>query len=414
MNSIKVESEYLNSITKVGVIADIQYCDEDDGTSFDGHEIRRYRESLNVTQRAAESFKKFKVGAVLQLGDAIDGKSQNNFKRDFCERICPILDIDVSKTGPELGQNISLNTIPRLDVIGNHELYCATREQLRPMLRHYNDEMDLYCYSKIIANGKWRMVILDSYAVSVLGHTTEPEDSKVSMKRKEAEGIVTKNNPNVLLNSNQTRGIPVKTGCPKINWFEALPKEKHRYVPYNGAIGKQQLDWLKGELEEAWKEKQFVVLFSHIPLSGRTKHPKSLLWDMEDVLELIKQNGSHVVACVGGHRHSFDYQMNDEFDTQCHHIDIPSPLIAPLEGEAHAILEFSVKNLPIAKEISHIDDASTASNSDENLVYHSGKVLATTQYVNCDTIKDVGIITVNGFGTMPKLMHLGKIKPSEW
>ena len=53
------EKSYLRKVTKIGIIADIQYCDEEDGTSFDGSETRRYREALNVTKRAAKAFEKF-------------------------------------------------------------------------------------------------------------------------------------------------------------------------------------------------------------------------------------------------------------------------------------------------------------------------------------------------------------------
>ena len=128
------ESLYFQTITKIGVIADIQYCDEDDGTSFGGDETRRYREALNVTKRAAKTFVEHQVGAVVQLGDAIDGNSKENFKRDFCERICPILEIPLPKNLQET-YSLSHSTVPRLDVIGNHELYCATRQQLRPLLK---------------------------------------------------------------------------------------------------------------------------------------------------------------------------------------------------------------------------------------------------------------------------------------
>ena len=414
------EDWYFKSVTKIGVIADIQYCDEDDGTSFDGSETRRYRETLNVTRRAAKAFKAFQVGAVLQLGDAIDGKSRNNFKRDFCERICPILEIPLVPTN-EGTYAFSASVAPRMDVMGNHELYCATRQQLGTILRDYDKAKDLLCYSKVIANGQWRLITLDSYGVSLLGH--DP-DAKDSLQMKEAESIISRNNPNMLQTGND------------VDWFEGLPVEKHRYVSYNGALGKVQLEWLKQELKESWRAKQYVVILSHIPMSGKTHHPKTLHWDMEEVLMLIKENGSHVVACVGGHRHSFAYQFNDEFDTHCHHLDLPSPLVTPVGGDAHAVFEFSVRSIAVEKEEIQQEDSmakakdvkalaiedtdltllndSSSLYPDEKLVYRGGKIYKNENNSICDKKNDIAIITVHGFGNMPCLMHLASEKPIEW
>ena len=421
------ESLYFQTISKIGVIADIQYCDEEDGESFSGDEIRRYREALNVTKRAATTFAEHQVGAVVQLGDAVDGKSKENFSRDFCERICPILEIPLPKH-VEQKYTLSHSTIPRLDVIGNHELYCSTRQQLRHVLHYYDDEKDILCYSKVIASARWRIIVLDSYAVSLLGHTSEQEGTQKSVQFIEAENIILKNNPNVLGEVGKNT-----------DWFEGLPTEKYRYVPYNGGIGKIQLQWLKEELNKAWNEKQFVVIFSHIPLSGISGHPKTLHWDMEEVLKLIKERGSHVVACVGGHRHKFDYQYNDEYETKCHHIDIPAPLVAPVGGEAYAVLEFSIKNIPIAKvntmygpmesQKVHAPDkrgtdatkhynmgslTETAELHGDKIMFHEGKILDQNEDTTCDISDEIAIVTVTGFGAMPKIMHLARQKPCEW
>ena len=145
------EKVYLKTVTKIGVIADIQYCDEEDGSSFDGCEVRRYREALNVTRRAAKTFEEFEIGAVLQLGDAFDGKSKGNFKRDFCERICPILEIPLVKANDDTG-TFATSVIPRMDVMGNHELYCATREKLSTILKDYDNFLKDFSVVRKIKN----------------------------------------------------------------------------------------------------------------------------------------------------------------------------------------------------------------------------------------------------------------------
>ena len=417
------EESYFKRVTKIGVIADIQYCDEEDGSSFDGRETRRYREALNVTRRAAKTFEEFEIGAVVQLGDAIDGKSKGNFKRDFCERICPILEIPLNKTNDGVG-TFKPSVAPRMDVMGNHELYCATREQLSSILREYNKEKDLLCYSKVIANGRWRLITLDSYGVSLLGHDKNANESS---RLKEAKSILSNNNPNMLRQGD------------KVDWFDGLPEEKYRYVSYNGAIGKEQMEWFQQELKESWDQKQYVVIFSHVPLSGQKHHPKSLHWDMEEMLNVIKEDGPHVVACIGGHRHSFDYQFSDEFETYCHHLDLPSPLVEPIGGKAHAVFEFSVRNIPVLKSqtkdnaivtetcsSSQVNTLEAADHNlpllsdppkscpDEELVYNGAKIFKNNKNVKCDTVNEVALLTIHGFGQMPHLMILPKEKPSKW
>ena len=142
-------------------------------------------------------------------------------------------------------------------------------------------------------------------------------------------------------------------------------------------------------------------------------------------------SGSHVVACIGGHRHSFDYEYNDEFGTNCHHLDLPSPLVAPVGGEAHAIFEFSVRNLPIGTdELSNNPNNENASEITENdlpllndspnsylegkLVYHDGKLFKNETHRVYGKNNEVGVIVVHGFGEMPPLMVLAKEKLGEW
>jgi len=350
------------TINKIGVIADIQYCDRDDGPNFDGTEFRRYRESLNVTTRAVKSFQAYDVGAIIQLGDAIDGHSKD-FLTDFNETLSPILDIPSSKVKCVDSKNHP-QSIPRFDVLGNHELYSCSRSNLHKIFDNYDQENDMLSYSREIADGKWRLIVLDSYAISVLGYNDGELSEQELKKLNYAKAILEHNNPNCL--SQHSNG-------------QVTPKEKQRYDKFNGGLGQIQLKWLEKQLDDAWDKRQFVAIFSHIPISGFHGNEylwNSLHWDADEILQLIKSKGSHVVACVAGHRHSFSHQYSDENDTFTHHLVIPSPLLAPVDGEAHAILEFSVKKTESSKE--------------------------------------KGMIRVRGFGSMPKDIDLLKPAPTDW
>ena len=146
------DAKDIYTINKIGVIADIQYCDHDDGPNFDGTEFRRYRESLNVTKKAAESFQTHDVGAIIQLGDAIDGHSKD-FLTDFNEILTPILDIPSSKDN-SMDSECHPQRIPRFDVLGNHELYSCSRSNLNKIFDNYDQDNNMLSYSREIADGK--------------------------------------------------------------------------------------------------------------------------------------------------------------------------------------------------------------------------------------------------------------------
>ena len=350
------------TINKIGVIADIQYCDRDDGPNFDGTEFRRYRESLNVTKRAAKSFQTHDVGAILQLGDAIDRHSKD-FLTDFNEILSPILDIPSSKDKCVDSKN-HLQSIPRFDVLGNHELESCSRINLHKIFDSYDQENDMLAYSREIADGKWRLIVLDSFAISVLGYNDVELSEQELKKLNIAKTILEHNNPNCLTQRSND---------------EVTPKEKQKYGKFNVGLGRVQMNWLEKQLDDAWDKRQFVAIFSHVPISGFHGNEyfwNSLHWDADEILQLIKRKGSHVVACLAGHRHSFSHRSNDEKDTFTHHLVIPSPLLAPVDGEAHAILEFSVKKTESSEE--------------------------------------KGMIRVRGFGSMPKDIDLLKPAPSDW
>jgi len=190
------DAKDIYTINKIGVIADIQYCDRDDGPNFDGTEFRRYRESLNVTKRAANSFQANEVGAIIQLGDAIDRHSKD-FLTDFNETLSPILDIPSSKEKCIDSKNHP-QSIPRFDVLGNHELDSVSRSNLHKIFDNYDQENDTLSYSREIADGKWRLIVLDSFAISVLGYNDGELPEQELKKLNYAKTILEHNNPNCL------------------------------------------------------------------------------------------------------------------------------------------------------------------------------------------------------------------------
>ena len=85
---------------------------------------------------------------------------------------------------------------------------------------------------------------------------------------------------------------------------EGLPQAQ----TYNGGIGKDQLSWLRSELETAQKKKEKVILADHFPLhpDGATE----LLWNAKEVRTLI-ESFPNVFAFLNGHVHKSQYMLQN-------------------------------------------------------------------------------------------------------
>lgn len=259
---------------RIGVVADIQYADVEDGFSFSGNP-RYYRHALDATTGAARHFQDDAVDLVINLGDTVDGK---------CNRDIAQLDRVIDA----LHDNFSHGKI--LHVYGNHCLYNADRDTLQEklgvsMTREADGELVGY-YSHIV--GDVRLVVIDSYDVCM--HRGEN-----SSKQARAVEILKQNN-----SKNFQDGNP--------NSPEGLEDLQRRYVGFNGAVGKVQLEWLTGELESARDHNHQVILLSHQPILPQTTHPVCLIWNFHEILDILKSYNDVVVASLSGHAHKYGYK----------------------------------------------------------------------------------------------------------
>ena len=113
-------------LVSIGVIADVQYASSDDGSDFKQTVVRRYRNSLRLLECAVNDWTKqeeklgYPVQLLVQLGDLLDGRCREaNGDRDDCLRsvLAQFDRFDDAK-------------VRRIDIIGNHELYNFSREDL--------------------------------------------------------------------------------------------------------------------------------------------------------------------------------------------------------------------------------------------------------------------------------------------
>eukprot|EP00397_Hematodinium_sp_SG-2012_P049426 GEMP01056999.1.p1 GENE.GEMP01056999.1~~GEMP01056999.1.p1 ORF type:complete len:324 (+),score=66.26 GEMP01056999.1:112-1083(+) len=281
-------------IIRCGLIADVQYADVEDGTDFCGHEIRYFRNALNVARNAGSFFREQNVDFMINLGDIIDGRNKETEMQT--EALRRVLE-------PFAG-------LPRYDLIGNHELYCWDRDTL-PSILHCTKEESFYF---AINFPKWVFVFLDPYDVSMLGR---PQNHPKTLH---ARTILEKYNPTAL-------------GCSG-NWFEGLSPPFFKYVPYNGALGAEQISWLDGVLTTAQDNDDTVLLFTHVPLCQPEDRQRTMVWDSEEALNVISKY-DNVMAIFAGHSHRGSYLVENGI----HHVTLPAPLLCAPGEEAYAVLE---------------------------------------------------------------------------
>lgn len=278
-----------------GVLGDTQYVDMDDCYNFDKTMLRRYRQSLRILFEASDTFIKHNTAFNVILGDVLDGFAKKLDIVDKCWN--DILSATRSKGGDW--------HFP----LGNHDYYCFSREDLItnviPPLHRCEVKRDALYYSFSPHPG-FTFVVLDGYDISVIGSSSDDHHSTAT----EYLSV----NPNIV--------------AGRDDFFHELEEDLHRYVPYNGAIGQQQLKWLHNTLQASMEKNHKCIVLCHMPVYRPASSAKNLLWNAEEVLSLL-QRYPNVVAYLAGHDHTGGYACDT---AGIHHIVPPAPLECA-EGE---------------------------------------------------------------------------------
>merc|ERR1712183_755508 len=116
------------------------------------------------------------------------------------------------------------------------------------------------------------MIVLDSYDISTIEGTTVDNTQA-------AFTYLSKHNPNDI----------TKFGG---DWSAGLTGLDKR-LPYNGMMGDKQLSWLRETLSAAEAAGESAVLLSHAPLCPGGCDPIFLLWNYQDVLDIIMKLQRH-------------------------------------------------------------------------------------------------------------------------
>lgn len=207
-------------------------------------EKRHYRESLWKLEQAIDTFNTKNVDFVQTLGDVIDVEWESY------NSILPVYD----KLNPD---------IESYQLLGNHDFSIDTTH-FKDVLGRLSMPNYYYSYSK----KGWKFIVLDATDYSYYSNLLHNHDIN------------------------------------QVNSYFEKTKGKSNNYRWNSAIGEEQQNWLKQELDDANSLNQKVILFSHLPL--RPQDNIHNLWNDNEIIDII-ENRSNVVAFINGHNHSGDY-----------------------------------------------------------------------------------------------------------
>ncbi|KAK0588172.1 hypothetical protein LWI29_035339 [Acer saccharum] len=252
-----------------GVISDVQYADIPDGRSFIGVP-RYYRHSLLILQRAVKKWNDHqKLKFAINFGDIVDG---------YCPK-----DQSLNVVKKVVDEFEKFNG-PFYHMIGNHCLYNLPRNKLLPLLKiPSSDGRAYYDFSPI---PEYRFVVLDGYDISAIGW---PQDHPNTL---EALKFLREKNPNTEKNSPS-----------------GLVGLERRFLMFNGAVGKEQMEWLDDVLQDATKLKQKVVVCCHLPLDPGATSKEAILWNYNEVMDVIHRYNC-VKVCLAGHDHKGGHSID--------------------------------------------------------------------------------------------------------
>lgn len=215
---------------------------------------RFYRKSIMKLKHAVEKLNQQPLDFVVTLGDVID--------KEFVS-FATIMPLYARLKAPH-----------RL-VLGNHDFAVADKEKSRVMKAM---GMDRSYYSEVVNN--WRFIYLDGTDVSMFRYSKSDDRTAAAQKM----------------------------------FHELKQKKVKQAVPWNGALGKVQMAWLKKELNAAKSAGQHVIVFNHYPACPEGDGHN--LWNAKELVELLSAY-PNVVAYMNGHNHKGNYAKYEG----CHYVN---------------------------------------------------------------------------------------------
>ena len=227
-----------------GLIADPQYADREPGIG------RYYRDSLRKLEACVNHLAALKPDFVVQLGDLI-----NAGFADF-DAVLAVL------------QRLSM---PVYHVVGNHDAAVEPENKGKVLANLGVDKMGEKKGYYDFGRTGWRFIVLNGTEIGF--HAPARDTAPYRAAEKYYEDLKAK-------------------GASNAQWW-------------NGALGPEQLAWLKRKLAEAASAGEKVIVFCHFPVWPAGSHT---LWNDSEVIDILESQKG-VVAYIAGHYHDGDHAL---------------------------------------------------------------------------------------------------------
>lgn len=290
---------------RVGLIADIQHADIDDASSAHGR-TRYYRDGPVKAELAAQDWAAQGCLLAVNLGDTIDRRAGHGARMALTR----VLSAFGTKCPPVM------------HVLGNHDLSALSAKDLAQLTsRHSLPGLEAVAgpglSSDILVGPGWRLLLLDTYDIAV---------------RREGMATAARDFRERLLQEARKR----RESAPWLSEHEEL----------NGAVGPEQLQWVKDRLCAAAAAQERVVVLAHASLLPEVTYFRdAVCWNGPEVAALLDSFGPSVVPAVfTGHDH---FGMDGESKTGIYHRVLEAAMEGPLGTPTHAVLELRADGIAL-------------------------------------------------------------------
>lgn len=193
---------------------------------------------------------------------------------------------------------------PIYHVVGNHCFKAGGRQRLLESLNikinnsNINSTDSWNCYRSVSLSPKWRMIILDSLALSLFNPASPAlYDEAVKYSENHAEEFG--------------------------GWYFK-----------QGGLGSEQTQWLKDQLKECRNKEINVIVCLHHPVSRETCPYRHALWNDWELHAIISEFSGTVRAVFSGHYHQGGYSL----EKGVHYVVLESILDSKHPSGSHGIV----------------------------------------------------------------------------
>ena len=329
----------------IGLFADAQYADRPDHERpNEPGRVKRFRAAPDRVREAMGHFTRpdmrETMACIVNLGDLIEGVNDDDVTvrpghvptrtkampaamRDANARDLRVMVAAVN--------DVVRGAVPVVHCLGNHDLNVESRERALEIL--YGGKSAnvsgstlptraLSYFSRKLPR-RWRLVVLDTTELNPRFAPPASETQRrceAFVRERHAIGRVDASNDAYRTSSK----------------------------PWGGGLGPEQMEWLRGELRNATRRGERVVVASHVPLSRTAARPGMAAWNCDEISALLEACPA-VALCVAGHDHPGRYgrtlvpsvETDAPYKTfgRVHFVTLEAMLEAPADGNAFAALE---------------------------------------------------------------------------